>query len=228
MTLILPMIGSGYVAESGTVSFVAAGNYRINVSTSCPLSVPTGTVVGDLLVASTMSRSVTLTPTGWTNQVQRVESSSTSQATTIFTKVAEAGDLGSSINFQQVSSSRFLGQMLSFRKSTGSPSVLSTATSLQTNNTTHDLASVTPTAEGQMVVVAGSFIYANPSQATSISIIKPTGSDPDWIRTTSASIAQNRLGVGYSEGVNGVSSVGNMQTSYSLSSQSPQLAVLLG
>ena len=204
MTLILPMIGSGYVAESGTVSFVAAGNYRINVALFCPLSTPTGTAV------------------------QRVESSSTSQATTIFTKVAEAGDLGSSINFQQVSSSRFLGQMLSFRKSTGSPSVLSTATSLQTNNTTHDLASVTPTAEGQMVVVAGSFVYANPSQATSISIIKPTGSDPDWIRTTSASIAQNRLGVGYSEGVNGVSSVGNMQTSYSLSSQSPQLAVLLG
>jgi hypothetical protein len=222
------MRGGRYAAAGGTVSFVAAGNYRIDVSIFCALSVPTGTVVGDLLVASTMSRSTTLTPTGWTKQVERQESSSTSQRTIIFTKVADAGDLGSSINFRQVSSNRFLGQMLSFRKSTGSPSVLSAATSLQTSPTAHDLAVVTGTADDQMAVVAGSFIYAESSSSTTITVEAYNTSLPFWNQTTTEILGSNRLGVAYQAVQNGQTTSGKITTSYNRLSQAPQVAVLLG
>ena len=206
-----------YVSAANVVHTRAAGTMVINASgTATVLSAPPGTVVGDLLVACVMRRSLPASdpPPGWT----RVSASAGAtngtfnQYSSIYTKTAEASDLTGTTTFAQASSGRNAGQMLAIYANSGVPIVESESRTTVSNSTAAETALpvLTSLGAGRVGVAVGSSGLANvPPTATSVSVTGP------WILRSPTSVLENRLVVATQMMRNAATTSGTVTWSFS-------------
>lgn len=117
------IIGSGARAPA---LLRGSGAMTIANSTTVAVGVPTGAVVGDLLVATIFHRSAMTPPAGWVLAATTGAYSPdgvNNFYTDVFTKVAEAGDLTGPTTFTQASSGAIVGQAIAAYSSAGTPSM---------------------------------------------------------------------------------------------------------
>lgn len=144
-----------------------------NTGTTVSLQVPPSAQVGDLLVAVVMRWSDDDTPpSGWTSEIATAYSyggggTTYQQALTVFTKSAEAGDLGTNVTFAQITggSNRLDGRMYALYCNDRVPEVVASASAVTSNTTskTMSIPSASATSGGQLAMVFASSIYTDPS-----------------------------------------------------------------
>lgn len=176
------------------VAFVATSSTIYAVSTSQNVSIPTVSI-GDLLIATVMHRD-TLTPeTGWTfvaSATGSLTSPSVDQTVSVYKRVAQSGDSGSSTTWSQATSQRIATNIAAF-SGDASLAVDDFATSNQTDVNTNltPFAEVSPT-DNFVGFAVGSNILANASpSATSVT------PEAGWTLLSPSSIVENRLGISH-------------------------------
>ncbi|HZF98600.1 MAG TPA: hypothetical protein VEY92_10235, partial [Pseudoxanthomonas sp.] len=206
-----------YVSTANAVQTRAAGTMVINDSgTATVLSAPPGAIVGDLLVACVMRRSLPALdpPPGWTlvSASAGATNGTFTQYSSIYTKTAEASDLTGTTAFAQASSGRNVGQMLALYANSGVPIVENASTTAVSNSTAAETALpvLTSLGWGRIGVAVGSSGLANvPPTATSVSVNDP------WILRSPTSVLENRLVVATQTMRNAATTSGTVTWSFS-------------
>lgn len=189
-------VGQGEPVAS--VSFVAASGTTFSTATSQNCTIPNDADEDDLLLAWVMHRDAITPPSGWTlvDTAGPFTSTGATQYTSLYKRIAEPGDGGSSTTWGQATSQRMAVHIQSFRKA-GGCDVLSA--SKNTISGTGTASFVTPavaqTGAGQMLASGASSVLAVNSAPNTMAV------SPPWALTTPASSAdtahQIRLGCAY-------------------------------
>lgn len=189
-------VGRGYPLEGtlsseiSAVSFIEASTLVYAVSTSQTKTIPASADEGDLLIAVMMHRAAMTPPAGWSLvESQSCVNAGTTQYTSIYQKVADSDDAGSSTVWTQASSQRIAVQILAFRKE-GGCSVVG-ANKFGQNDAVGisgiPYAEVTASQDGQIAICAGSYIITAGGSITA----------SQGTQTSPVSVADNRMGVAY-------------------------------
>lgn len=173
--------------EPDPVGFVAASDTTYGSGLSLSQTVPAEAEIGDLALAFVMHRDTLTPPSGWVLVASEGASVSTSTGThslSVYKRVLESGDSGSSFEWDQSTSQRLGIQILVFEDA---------ATSITTNSRTagsppYDVALVTASTDGSMAVVGITW-----NGAASGDVEPPNG----FALTTPVDTPDNRLGVAY-------------------------------
>lgn len=196
-----PILKCAIEAEDAGASFVAASDTRYGVSTTMDQDIP-ACEVGDMIIAAVMHRSALTPPTGWT----LVESATTTytaggggtQTLSLFSRVAEIGDSGSTTTWTQASSVRISVHIQTFRSSVRTLSVVDFASSNVDNTADNSIptAIASATGDGQIGVAFATSVFVDTFLPTYLTLTMDAGAD----QTTSAIpvfIDANRLCGGY-------------------------------
>ncbi len=165
--------GGGGMVVQPRVSVVARSPLTYSAGgTTLAQTVPAGTAVGDLILATVMSRSAIAPPVGWslvgTVSASTLESSATIQTTAIYQKVAAAADLGLTETWGQAVSNRMAVNYIVLRAPGGCQAELPPTTAKQEGGTSPSLTLQMgiPTKPGSIGVAAFSSVTAMPSGTT--------------------------------------------------------------
>jgi len=191
---------------AGIMSFVAASGTTYAVGTSQNQTIPASAATGDMLIAVIMHRDTLTAPSGWSLVDTVTGVGAVNHICSMYSRVAQAGDAGTSTTWSQATSQRICVHIMAFRKADGTPSIIDhdvTHTD-STSATTQAMAVSTATANGQMGVMAGTYSAAS-SSSTTMGMSVGT-------QTTVATVAENRLCAGYLARNNAETTAGNFTT----------------
>ena len=207
------------LTKASQALFIAAGDTNYATATTTFATVPTSTQVGDLMLLNIMARQTLTAPSGWT----LVRSIAAADGTTptpitqtqyLYSKVAAATDLNTTVTVTQATSDRIGAHIDVFRNA----SVISSTSASQATTGTQTFTATVPGTSASFVYASVSTTQA--STGTGTMAFTPTG----WNLNTPASLsATNRMGVGYS----GNPAIGSVTaTTNSLASGAAWVAVL--
>ncbi len=174
------------------VAFVATSATVYATSTSQNVNIPTVSV-GDLLIATIMHRD-TLTPeTGWDLVATQIGLlGSLEQTLSLYKRIAQGGDSGSSTTWTQATNQRIATNITAFSGDSGL-GVFSSATAKQDDTTTTDfvdIAELISTNQYMSVAAATTALYSGTTNAApSVPSV--------WALLSPVSISNNRLGIAY-------------------------------
>lgn len=173
------------------VSFVGASSTVYASASSQAQTTPGGIAAGDLLLAFVMHRSPLTAPAGWTLVAsQSCTYTTTTQFMSVYKRIAQSGDAGSSQTWTQETSGFIAVHIHAYRSSSGCDVVDFDSYAINGGSSLSAAYAVsTATANNQIGVMAGTAIFVtagSPSMAASLGT-----------RTTPSSEANNRMCVAY-------------------------------
>lgn len=165
-----------------------------SVGTSSSATIPAAAQEDDLLLAFVMHRDTLTPPAGWTLIATQscTTSLATVQYTSVYKRIALAGDANASTTWTQSSSQRFAVHLHAWRKD-GACDVLHYSTAFENNKTVNGRylvwAEVTSGIDGGIGIACASSLVGN---ATGNQMVPSSGT-----LTTPSNTADNRLGVAW-------------------------------
>lgn len=165
-----------------------------SVGTSSSATIPAAAEEDDLLLAFVMHRAALTAPAGWTLVATQscTGSSSTVQYTSVYKRIALAGDASASTTWTQASSQRFAVHLHAWRRD-GACDVLHYSTAFESNKTVGGRylvwAEVTSDIDGGIGIACASSVVGN---SAGNQMVPSSGT-----LTTPSNTAHNRLGVAW-------------------------------
>lgn len=178
--------------------FVASAESGYISASSVPVTIPSATVAGDLLILFVMHRGTLTTPSGWTLVASQVagNSNGVTQYLSCVSKVATSSDANAVLNIVQSTNDRIAASVSVYRKSQGSAVVVTSAKTSTSGTQDQPGASVQSTSLDQLVLFAQTQILA-------LTGVNTTYSVPSGVTQITVKTGQDiRLAVGYTTASN--------------------------
>lgn len=175
-------------AAASAIEFVGDGATAKELSSnSLAVDYPSGIEAGDLLVMHVMHRSTLTTPNGWSKHATSGATATSSQQTSVLTKVADGTETGT-VTINQATGARFMGQITALR---GTWTYITATSGVVNSNPSGPMPTGPVSVSDGYAFAAVSYVITDTSNPVTNSV------ESGWTMVGTETQTDNRLAVAY-------------------------------